>query len=76
MFSLQKCCTVLNVCAGAPFLGKHIVVPCKRVLQQWEDMVPEDIVLYVCVHFFVGLEEVGRHLAGVGQHDAEDHDRS
>uniref|UniRef100_A0A0K2U1D6 Uncharacterized protein n=1 Tax=Lepeophtheirus salmonis TaxID=72036 RepID=A0A0K2U1D6_LEPSM len=36
-------------------------------------MVPEDLVLDVCVGFLVGIEEVGWYLANVGCHVAEDH---
>uniref|UniRef100_A0A0K2UUH4 Uncharacterized protein n=1 Tax=Lepeophtheirus salmonis TaxID=72036 RepID=A0A0K2UUH4_LEPSM len=39
-------------------------------------MVPEDLVVDVSVEFLVGFEEVGKYLAPIGNHVAEEHDLS
>uniref|UniRef100_A0A0K2U4B6 Uncharacterized protein n=1 Tax=Lepeophtheirus salmonis TaxID=72036 RepID=A0A0K2U4B6_LEPSM len=57
-----------RVCQG-PVFFQHIIIPGERALQPWQDMVHEDLVIGVHIDFLVGLEEVGRHLAGVGSHD-------
>uniref|UniRef100_A0A0K2URA4 Uncharacterized protein n=1 Tax=Lepeophtheirus salmonis TaxID=72036 RepID=A0A0K2URA4_LEPSM len=62
-----------RACRGT-VLVKQIVVTGYRDFQPWKNMVPEDLVVDILVDFLVGLEEVGKHLAAVGYHYAENHD--